>query len=266
MKATIVTPPTGYPVTLAEMKTHLRVDTTSEDGFINSLVMQATNQVENILNRKLVTQTWKYFLDAWPDGNSFELPFGKLQSVTSVKYKDSAATEYTMASGDYIVDTDSDPGRVVLDYGVSWPSETLLPSNPIYIQFVCGYGAHTVKTLTNASNAAPIVVSVGTHGYTTGDRVLIEAVLGNTAANGTWILTSVTGDTFSLNGSTGNSAYTSGGKSVQMTVPEEIRHAIKMLVGNAYEHRESIVVGMQTVMEIPGAVMNLLWPHRLFWH
>ncbi len=41
---------------------------------------------------------------------------------------------------DYLVDTSSDPGRVCLPYGVSWPSFTAYPVNPIAIRFVCGYG------------------------------------------------------------------------------------------------------------------------------
>ena len=32
-------------------------------------------------------------------------------------------------------------GRIVLPYGVSWPSVTLYPSNPIKIQFACGWEA-----------------------------------------------------------------------------------------------------------------------------
>jgi hypothetical protein len=63
-----------------------------------------------------------------------------------------------------------------------------------------------------ASYTAPI--SIGTteaHGLATGNVVSISGVLGCTAANGTWTVT-VTGSThFTLNGSSGNGAYTSGG-------------------------------------------------------
>lgn len=63
-----------------------------------------------------------------------------------------------------------------------------------------------------ATNASPIVITTSaSHGYTTGDVVTIVGVLGNTAANGTWPITVLTGTTFSLTGSTGNGAYTSGG-------------------------------------------------------
>lgn len=69
-----------------------------------------------------------------------------------------------------------------------------------------------LATINGATNASPIVISTtAAHTYTTGDEVNIAAVLGNTAANGLWIITVIDGTHFSLNGSTGNGAYTSGG-------------------------------------------------------
>lgn len=68
-----------------------------------------------------------------------------------------------------------------------------------------------VKSITGATNASPIVVTITAHGYATGDQATIAGVLGNTAANGTWTITVLTANTFSLTGSTGNGAYTSGG-------------------------------------------------------
>jgi hypothetical protein len=41
---------------------------------------------------------------------------------------------------DYIVETNGEAcGRIVLPYGVSWPSFTAYSSNPIKITFVCGW-------------------------------------------------------------------------------------------------------------------------------
>lgn len=66
-------------------------------------------------------------------------------------------------------------------------------------------------SVTGASNASPIVITAASHGLQTGMRVTISGVGGNTAANGTFTITKVSSNTFSLDGSTGNGAYTAGG-------------------------------------------------------
>lgn len=74
------------------------------------------------------------------------------------------------------------------------------------------------KTITAATNASPIAVTSTAHGYATNDVVNITGVAGNTAANGTWIITVIDANTYSLNNSTGNGAYTSGGISTKNNV------------------------------------------------
>lgn len=66
-------------------------------------------------------------------------------------------------------------------------------------------------TVTDATNASPIVITAASHGVTTGQPVTISGVLGNTAANGDFLATAINANTFSLDGSTGNDVYTSGG-------------------------------------------------------
>lgn len=67
-------------------------------------------------------------------------------------------------------------------------------------------------TPTNATNASPIVITSADHGLTTGTRITLSGIGGNTAANGTFIVTRIDANTFSLNGSSGNGAYTEGGE------------------------------------------------------
>ena len=72
---------------------------------------------------------------------------------------DSDEAESTFAAANYLVDTDSVPGRVVLAYGETWPTDTLSPRNPIEVEFVTGYGdtyasvpsaiQHAIKVLVN---------------------------------------------------------------------------------------------------------------------
>lgn len=129
------------PVSLAELKLHLRIDHSDEDELLKLILLTARESVENFTARALLTQTWDICLDSFPNGDFIELPYGNLQSVTSVKYKDSDGTETTLTeTTDYLVETNKEQkGRIVLPYGESWPSDTLYPSNPITIRFVCGW-------------------------------------------------------------------------------------------------------------------------------
>jgi len=81
------------------------------------------------------------------------------------------------------------------------------------------------RTITDASNESPITITSVGHGFETGEFVTIASVGGNTAANGYWRVIRISRDEFSLTGSTGNGAYTSGGTT---TGPDlgSVQHAI----------------------------------------
>lgn len=141
MNLVLVAGPAVEPVDLAAVKSHLRVDDTVEDDAIAAIIAGARQHVEDITRRGLITQTWDYSIPGWPACNHITLPFGNLQSVTSVKWKDTAGTQTTLAvTTDYLVETNSDQcGRIVLPYAVPWPSGALYPSNPITIRYICGW-------------------------------------------------------------------------------------------------------------------------------
>jgi uncharacterized phiE125 gp8 family phage protein len=115
--------------------------TSVEDDLLNAIRYAAIEHVENITGRKLLTQTWEYYLDEFPDDDFIKLPWGNLQSITSIIYKDSDGTETTMTvTTEYLAELNAEGiGRVVLPYDVSWPDFTAYPSKPITIKFVCGW-------------------------------------------------------------------------------------------------------------------------------
>ena len=85
--------------------------------------------------------------------------------------------------------------------------------NPVEMQFLAASVPPTGRgTIASATNASPIVITTTQpHGLSTGRTVSIAGVGGNAAANGTFTVTAIDATRFSLNGSTGNGAYTSGG-------------------------------------------------------
>ncbi len=66
-------------------------------------------------------------------------------------------------------------------------------------------------SITGATNVSPISITATGSKLSTGTSVTITGVGGNTAANGTFVVTRVDDNTFTLNGSTGNGNYTTGG-------------------------------------------------------
>ena len=68
------------------------------------------------------------------------------------------------------------------------------------------------NTITAASNAPTIAITTAApHGFQTGMHVSISGVLGNTAANGKFTITVTSPTSFTLDGSSGNGAWISGG-------------------------------------------------------
>ena len=146
MNAQLITAPVLEPVLLDDLKLHLRIDLDilDEDEYLEGLQKIAREHVEDITRRALLTQTWDYYLDDWPKEDFIKLPFGNLQDVALtqyVKWKDEDGVSTTLAvTTDYLWETNGEAcGRVVLPYGVSWPTGTLYPSKPITVRFVCGW-------------------------------------------------------------------------------------------------------------------------------
>lgn len=138
MALKLITPASTYPVTLAEAKLHLRVDTSDEDTLINAFIAAATETAEQKLGRALMAQTWELTLDAFPD--AFELTRVPVQSITSVKYYDVAGVQQTMSNTDYALDNADDNGfaYVVPAYGTTWP-ETRDQVNAVAVRYVANY-------------------------------------------------------------------------------------------------------------------------------
>ena len=136
MGLVLVTAPATEPVTLVEAKDHLRLEISDDDTLVTSLIVSAREFAEQETHRQLVTATWKLTLNSFP--SEIRLPLPPLQSVSSLKYLDTDGTQQTLASSNYDVDTDSEPGRICLAYGKSWPSIRSV-KNSIEVEFICGF-------------------------------------------------------------------------------------------------------------------------------
>ena len=133
---------TFEPVSKAEAKAHLRVDHDADDFLIDALAAAARQYAEDLTGRGLVRRTYDLFLDAFPRW-TVELPRPPVDSVTTVKYLDTAGAQQTLAASKYVVDAKSSPGRVTPAWGESWPA-TRAQVNAVEIRFVAGHANATV--------------------------------------------------------------------------------------------------------------------------
>ena len=138
MKLFLKTPPAIEPISLDEAKQHLRISDTTEDAYILNLIKIAREWCEVYQSRSYITQTWQLTLDAWPQERYIVLPRPPVQSVVSVKYTDKDGIEHTFS--DYLVDSSYYRSRIVLKDDASWPSDALLPTPAIAIEYTAGYG------------------------------------------------------------------------------------------------------------------------------
>ena len=124
MALTRITAPSVTPLTLAEVKKHLRVVDDDEDEVIQIYLRAATDYIDGewgFLGRAIVTQTWMLTIDEFPTAE-IKIPLPPLQSVTSVEYDDTAGLIQVVPSTDYYVDTASEQGWIVPVANVPWPT------------------------------------------------------------------------------------------------------------------------------------------------
>jgi uncharacterized phiE125 gp8 family phage protein len=134
-----LTLPAVEPVTLAEAKAHMRVETAADDALITALIVEAREWSEDFCNRAFITQTWQVSSTAVPGTSQIYLARPPLIDVASVIYLAPDGTQVTLDPSAYDVDNQHEPGYVVPLWGTSWPAMQGGPK-AIRVKYTAGYG------------------------------------------------------------------------------------------------------------------------------
>jgi uncharacterized phiE125 gp8 family phage protein len=135
MSLSLTTPPATEPVTLAEAKAHLKIDTADEDALIATLITASRARAEWYTGRALVTQSWVLRLDTFPPDGIAEIPLPPLQSVSEIACNTEDGIRTVLPSSDYRVDTAAP--RVIF----ARRPPHLRKTDALEIAFTAGYGA-----------------------------------------------------------------------------------------------------------------------------
>lgn len=147
-------------LTVAECKSFMRIDFTDEDDTITGLIATATDSLDQYagtLGRCLINQTWRLNFANWPDCN-IRLPFAPVQSITSIKYYDTANSQQTVTNTNYNLYEDA------LSPFVKFISTYAHPAlydreDAIEVLFVAGYGADATFVPAPIKHAAKMSVA-----------------------------------------------------------------------------------------------------------
>ena len=82
MTATLISAPQIEPVSLAEMKTYLRIDQSLEDDLLRAFISSARLHLEYLSGHHFISQQWRLLVQA-PLGEKLSLPLQPAQSITS---------------------------------------------------------------------------------------------------------------------------------------------------------------------------------------
>jgi uncharacterized phiE125 gp8 family phage protein len=136
-KYALVTAPAVEPLTFADMQAQCRIDSDDEESIVESYIQAARVKVEDVTGRKLITQTWDVYYDAFHD--PLLLPFGPLGTITSVKYQDGNNVQQTLASTIYEAAERNGRPIVRLKYNQTFPT-TIGHADDVVIRVSFGYG------------------------------------------------------------------------------------------------------------------------------
>ena len=141
----LITTQTTWAITKVLAKAHLKVTSTDEDTYIESILIKAAQEAcENFTGRKFSNGIYDYYLDKFPSGSdragTILLPYAPVSAVTHVKYDDTDDAEQTLTvDTDYKNDIIGEPARVIpID---NWPEVYEKNINTVRIRFQTGYTA-----------------------------------------------------------------------------------------------------------------------------
>lgn len=218
---------------------------TTIDPFLTTLITTAREHVEDITRRAVLTQTWDYYLDDWPDGEAITLPFGNLASVTSLKWTDDDGVETNMTKMlTAFAASDVSPATKTK---VTSAAHGFSENDLAFILGTTSYNG--IWTITNVTTNTFDITTVFVANDATGTASTDYIVETNGEGHGRIVLPDdVTWPTEPLYPSNPIVIRFVCGWTTRALVPYRIKAAIKLLCADMYRGRGDAVIG-QTVVE-----------------
>ena len=130
MNLTRILDASSEAISLTEVKNQLRITTTADNDSLRLFIASVRHHVETFLGKTLITSTWEYKLDEFPD--LICLPMAPVQSITTIAYTDTDGNSQTFT--DFQFDRQ---GRLKPAVGFSWPG-TQASFDAVTVTYIAG--------------------------------------------------------------------------------------------------------------------------------
>jgi len=137
MTSILLIAPAVEPLSLAEAKAFLRVETGDDDALIAALIAGARLHIEGQTQLALITQSWRMVLDCWPKHGRIAVRPAPLKVVTAARVYDFHGNAQTVDTQAFVPDL----GASMLAF-VPWavPVPTRIAAG-IELDIAAGFGA-----------------------------------------------------------------------------------------------------------------------------
>ncbi len=239
MDWTITTAPTHEPLSLNQVKRHLRIETTDTepDALLRGYIGAARQWCEKYAGLAFLRQTVQVRMDEFAD--DLIVPVGPLLGVSGYTFLDAAGATQTLATTVYEADVTHAPGKIVLAYGQTWPT-TRGHHHDVRLTYFAGHAATWTRSGANLSvSGALLTVNDPVQLYNVGGA-LPAAVTANTQ----YYVKTVAGATVTL-------SLTEGGEAIVLAddgtgthyidaLPAHLRDGMLLKLTDLYSNRGDV--------------------------
>ena len=178
----ILTAASTFPVSLTEAKTHLKVDTSADDTYIESLIKAATQLSEEYTNRFFIDTVVEQYASSFKELET--LYKSKVSSVLQIKYYDSDNSLQTLSATVFNTQLNYEPAQIQLADGQSFPS-IAKRNDAVRARYTVGYGSSASDVPEIIKQA--ILLTIGNF-YQNRSSVVIGRIATELPQNVKWLL------------------------------------------------------------------------------
>ncbi|MEM9676744.1 MAG: head-tail connector protein [Pseudomonadota bacterium] len=155
MTIALLVPPALEPVTLVDVKAHMRIDTNAEDTLISDLIKVGREHVEHVTGQKLLSQTWRQYEPGLGLTREVCARVGPVQSINAVTIYAQDGTPRVLAGQEAWINRTRHQTRIAFAHTVV-PAETI---NGVEIDLVVGMADTAIEVPGSLRHAILLLVA-----------------------------------------------------------------------------------------------------------